>query len=240
MQKDVSKVAIFLSRDIFLKRVRPQHGGFAVLLHYPNQFLTSFHTINRAWPHLGNKTNFWTSLNVQDVYVKSNRFKRGRQNCIEDWKMYDKVIVEERVKEVGCKIPDQITRHYMDAQVCNDKESMKRARLHLKSNLIPPCREIESIYYRIEESDMGSNTFSDFGKDLNNWFALDITLLKPRFQITIQKQDVDFQSLVGYIGGYFGLFMGFSLAYLPEIVHGILSFGSKHIFRFQKGKKYNT
>ena len=55
-------------------------------------------------------------------------------------------------------------------------------------------------------------------KDWNNWFSIVIRFLNPRFKLTVQKKEVDFQSLIGYVGGYIGLFMGFTVAEIPEVI----------------------
>ena len=54
-----------------------------------------------------------------------------------------------------------------------------------------------------------------------DWFAVAFHILKPRFEMTVQKKAVDFQSLIGYVGGYSGIFLGFALAQVPEMVTDI-------------------
>ena len=103
---------------------------------------------------------------------------------------------------------------------------MKKARIHLKTSPnLRPCREIESLDYQIGDSVATFQstevleTFLKFPrKDWNNWFSIVIRFLNPRFKLTVQKKEVDFQSLIGYVGGYIGLFMGFTVAEIPEVI----------------------
>ena len=100
-----------------------------------------------------------------------------------------------------------------------------------QTDVIPACREIDWIDYRMLESE-GS-------EDINytNWFAVALHVMRMDFKIIIQKKEVDFQSLVGYIGGYVGLFMGFALAQLPEIAIDVLGL-LKHCQRYFAGNKF--
>ena len=115
---------------------------------------------------------------------------------------------------------------------------MKTAWVYLKRNHIRPCRKRESIDYQIGDSDASSYSTENLKQFLkfpkkhwNNWFSIVFRILNPRFKLTIQKKEVDFQSLVGYVGGYIGLFMGFALAQIPEIILTTMS----HVKRLFSG-----
>ena len=49
--------------------------------------------------------------------------------------------------------------------------------------------------------------------------------MNPRYKLTILKKEIDFQSLVGYIGGYIGIFLGFALAQIPDTIAGAITVG---------------
>ena len=59
------------------------------------------------------------------------------------------------------------------------------------------------------------------GKNWKEWFGVTYQIPSDKFTIKINKKEMDFESLVGYIGGYVGLFAGFAVAELP----GMLSNG---------------
>ena len=52
----------------------------------------------------------------------------------------------------------------------------------------------------------------------DNWWCIVIRVLSPRFKLIVQKKEVDFQALVGYVGGYIGILMGFAIAQIPEMI----------------------
>ena len=138
------------------------------------------------------------------------RYKKDKHNCVQNWKEYDDIVLEKHVSSVGCKTPFQ--PHELKYPICKTKETMKKAHLPLNTNAIPACREIEWIDYHMKES--------EGDKDIkhSNWFAVALHIMKMRFKITVQKREVDFQSLVGYVGGYVGIFLGVALAQIPELI----------------------
>ena len=222
--RGVNFVRLYFKRDVFQDRIRPNSGEFAVLFHYPNQMFTSKHTLTRQWTPIDNTSNYWMSFNIKRMEAILNRYKRHRNNCVQNWKNYDNYVLGERIKSVGCKTPDQHTNLFWP--ICNNTEKMKKARIHLKTSPnLRPCREIESLDYQIGDSVATFQstevleTFLKFPrKDWNNWFSIVIRFLNPRFKLTVQKKEVDFQSLIGYVGGYIGLFMGFTVAEIPEVI----------------------
>ena len=222
----VVDLSIVLKRDIFPNGIRPPVGGFAVLFHYPNQVLTSMKTITREWKERDEQTNYWKGFSVKGMNVASHRYKTRRHNCLEEWTEYDTIVLEDHLKLVGCKTPDQVTR--LEMKICNDTEKMKSARLYFKykNEYIKPCREIQWIDLQLREVVYDSDALKEIVKaDWKNWFAIYVRIVNPKFKITIQKKEIDFQSLVGYIGGYVGIFMGYTLAQIPETFLDTLRLG---------------
>jgi hypothetical protein len=94
---------------------------------------------------------------------------------------------------------------------------MNEARLPLSSNNVHPCKEVESIDYDMGESErLSAKTFQ--GQYWKNWICFVYRVLNPRFKVILQKKDVDLQALIGYIGGYIGIFTGFAIAQIPDLI----------------------
>ena len=127
---------------------------------------------------------------MNGVETTSLRYKSYKNNCILDWKSYDQITLEDHLRAVGCKTPDQITDSPWP--VCSSNEMMKKARIPLVNDKIRPCRSVESVSYKV------------------------IRILNPRFKETIQYTAVDIETLVGYIGGYIGILTGFALIQIPD------------------------
>ena len=210
--KNISQLTTVIKRDIFPNGIRPQTGGFVVLFHYPNQVWSSLHSIMRQWVRRDNITNYWMDFNIKGIEVTAHRYKPRYHNCIQHWKNYDNIVLEEHIKHVGCKTPYHPTNYRWP--LCTNQEKMKEAQFYPKISAIPPCRVIEAVDYQMLEDDSG-----EWGASLGkNWFGITLRILNGHFKILIQKEEVDFQTLVGYVGGYIGIFTGFALAQIPEVV----------------------
>ena len=214
--KNVFHLGIRIKRDIFPGRIRQHDRGFAVLLHYPNQILVSISTVMRQWTKRDRRTNYWMDFNVKGMKVSLNRFKPRSDNCIQEWENYDNISFEDHIKSVGCRTPYQSKS--FGRPLCNTTEEMKRAQTVLDTKRIHPCRVITHIDYQMADADQGNATIYAQEKKWKYWFGVVIRFLNYRFKKIITKKEVDFQSLVGYIGGYIGMFMGFALAQIPEVI----------------------
>ena len=64
-----------------------------------------------------------------------------------------------------------------------------------------PCQSITGLSFQTDRSDSFTYTFE------NNTIALQVDY-PANIKVITQCQAVDFQALVGYIGGYIGLFLG--------------------------------
>ena len=229
INQDALFVRIYMKRDIFPDRARPQAAGFVLLYHYPNQILSSFHTVKRQWGRMDNLTNYMMSFNIRYMQAVRYRYKPSLDNCIQDYQDYDEIVLKKHLMDVGCKAPDQITRDEM--KICKTKEEIKKARFlfSMQGHTHQPCRKIEWLDLEIGESD-----HSDFIKDRdeaylkkrlrfpqkywNNYWGLVVRLLTPRFKLITHQKEVDFQTLVGYVGGYIGILLGFALVQLPDAI----------------------
>ena len=228
-EKEVYYVRLFVKREIFPNMTRNSNGGFAVLFHYPNQVLASIKTVRRQWMKRDASTNFYMSFNLKGMGVHIQRHRKNRHNCVENWKNYDSIIMANHLRRVGCKTPDQIANDTLS--VCNTKEKMKEARLHLNRLRLRPCREIVSI-----DSDMGESD-STTKKLWKNWISFVFRILNPSFTVTKQRKDVDLQTLIGYIGGYIGIFTGFAIAQIPDYMYVALMSFKSLIFDYRDKKE---
>ena len=103
---------------------------------------------------------------------------------------------------------------------------MKQARLGLRNQAvhIPPCRQIERIDIQYGESRDQWIPPAVKEKTTNTWFTVGLDILKPHYHVTVYKKEVDLQSLVGYVGGYVGLFMGFALFHIPDNISVLINY----------------
>ena len=140
--------------------------------------------------------------------------------------------MEHHLSRIGCKTPDQITN--ASWPVCKNKSAMKEARIHLNRIKNRPCREVESIDYDMGESVTRTNITNFRGKFCDHWICFVLRILNPRFKVILQKKGVDIQTLIGYIGGYIGIFTGFALAHVPEYMLSAFVFAKRHFVSLNK------
>jgi hypothetical protein len=239
--KNVHHILIHLRRDIFPKQIRPQSGGFAVLFHYPNQILASIHSITRQWSSRKKRSNYWMDFNIRTMNVVVRRYKQSSNNCIENWKNYDNVVLEQLIEAVGCKAPYQNPERTWPT--CESEEKMKKVQfpIEIGPGFTRPCREIENIDYQTLDSDFTHARQLEGNKQGKEWrtfFGVVWRFLNTRFVSTISKKALDLESLIGYMGGYIGMFTGFALAQIPEILISTVVFAKK-LFKFRVSQSPN-
>ena len=235
--KDVFFVRFYVKREIFPNMTRKNNGGFAVLFHYPNQFLASFKTVRRQWPKRDGNKNHYLTFNLKGMNVNVQRYKKTRRNCIANWRNYDNITLANHLRKVGCSTPDQITNDTWST--CESKEKIKAARLLLSSMNLLPCREIVSIDYDVGDSVWNKVHISN-GKSWNNWICFVYRILNPHFTITRQRKDVDIQTLIGYIGGYIGIFTGFALIQIPDYLYLAFMYAKRFILNCREKTRNQT
>ena len=224
---EITNVSVYefgweLDRGIFPNGTRSQSGGFATLFHYPNQILASINSMTRIWPTKTSEENYWMEFDIKGMNVFHRRYKAGFNNCVREWQNYDALLLERRIESVGCRTPYQSTKH--NFPICDSQEKMRKAMFPLKAGNLAPCRTIEKIDYQESETHPNQNTAQNNvreaqGKSWRHWFGFWIRFNNDGFTLTVSKKAMDFESLVGYIGGYVGLFAGFAVAEIPGMLN---------------------
>ena len=156
---------------------------------------------------------------IQKVEVIKHR-KTQKRPCNENWMKDDEKIMREKIKNVGCKPPQwKISSDY---KLCSSKEQMEAFVEFDVTRYEPPCQNIEKIMYAYEEFEI-LDTWSDGFANLIDLFEANLFEVVLEFQdgtyMEIQQvRDYSVQDAVGDIGGYLGLFLGFALVQIPELL----------------------
>ena len=219
---EITNVSVYefgweLDRGIFPNGTRSQSGGFATLFHYPNQILASINSMTRIWPTKTSEENYWMEFDIKGMNVFHWRYKAGFNNCVREWRNYDALLLERRIESVGCRTPYQSTKH--NFPICDSQEKMRKTNFKLHTAKLPPCRTIEKIDYQESETHPKQGEILQIqGKSWRRWFGIYLRFNNDGFTTTISKKAQDFESLIGYIGGYVGLFVGFAVAEIPGML----------------------
>ena len=183
-----------------------QTGKFAasstfVVFSYPQQLIKFSEAIQYIWPNRYSVPSMDGFL-ITSIEVLKRRNKHN-DPCLVDWKHLDDLVLHKHLSSVGCSAPYQKT-HF---PVCTAQEKVNESKYEateVRNKYYPdPCQEISNIIYNFQNVPFISNESS-----------CAMTVLYPdKMKIVTQNQLVDFQVLIGNIGGYIGLFLGMKIVH---------------------------
>ena len=155
-----------IRNTVFPKGIRPVYSyfdgsnpddgaGFFIYLHYPGQRFTSYYTIKYDWDSRGNNTNdYYMKFDAKDVEVIRHRNK-PTQRCFEDWQNYDQMIMDNVIREAGCRPPHWNTT--LNLTLCSKSDEMQHFKDQPTTAKVqefdPPCNVIERIQSDYFEDD---------------------------------------------------------------------------------------
>jgi hypothetical protein len=201
-----------------------------LLMHYPNQSMSAailfpplpFYSISINGFL---KRTLGVVVYVAHVDVLKRRNKPNKP-CNTDWKHQDGLILDAFLSDLGCK-PFYL-QSSLELPVCTknveysqfDLESRKEEKKPIHHT--GPCREIQKLFHQFQ-----------FDTDFRNWtqakkepekflavenqipFTFKIYFQGSTYKLIEHVKAYDFQSLVGNVGGYIGMFLGYSLLEVP-------------------------
>ena len=183
VNEQITSYSALIKTSIWPNNSRPQAARMFSFLHYPNQFMLSGSTFRMSWPKRERYDSLEMVFNVQGVEVLRRRNKVDSP-CEQDWKYYDYKMLEEQLKEVGCRAPYQKPR--TEFMLCNTSYQMNNLRLSLKDSKFkqsPPCRAMEKIYYEYRDSILEETSFAR-----KDHFWLGIGIRDPQFKEILQTR----------------------------------------------------
>ena len=182
-----------------------EKGPMSALFSYPEQLLVAGGG-RSIWEN-PNETIVWHSFSVRNMEILKQRYK-GNNQCEPNWKFFDSLMIEKHIKMTGCMPP--YFSNISDFSLCDTQAKLKDSlfeRMYQPHTFSPPCQSIsrlDSTYSRYPKEDGQSFTTT---YTQTTWYSLIINY-PDKMKVITQVQAVDFQALVGYVGGYVGLFLG--------------------------------
>ena len=178
-----------------LTKIGPINAGFT----YPAQILVSGGG-ESIWEN-ANETMVWHSFSIRNIEILEQRYK-GNNQCEPNWKGFDSLMIEQHIKNTGCRPP--YFGNISKLSLCDTQTKLKDSlfeRMYQPHRYIPPCQSISQL-------DSKYNRFpKKYSGQPPTWYSLIINY-PDKMKVIVQAQAVDFQALVGYVGGYVGLFLG--------------------------------
>lgn len=152
-------LGMYIRNSIFQKGIRSRYsdgGGLYTYIHYPGQRLASYYTLKYEWQSRLNKSaNYKMSFNIKNIDAVSLRNK-PQKPCITRWKNYDQIIMDEIIREAGCRPPHWTTS--LNLTLCSNATQMKKIPTSQPTttrvqDFDPPCKVIERLDYIYYEED---------------------------------------------------------------------------------------
>ena len=181
---------------------------FCLKPHYPGQFFLGHKP--QCWPWMLVKDLRNIRIKIEELEMIRRRNTRNKA-CEDNSNAYDKMIMKRQISLHNCRHPslsmfDSHPLCVSASKILESKMTYGRAR---SISVKKPCRRISTIRYTLP-----NNELIPYSGIIKNAINGDNTSFKIRMEYpdeikTIsQVKEVDIHSLIGNIGGYFGLFLG--------------------------------
>ena len=211
----IERFELLFDGSIFPNGIRPDEDSFGILFHYHNQFFTS-PAKKYLWKTRHNYNRYTMQFKIQNIVVSNIRNKRGNP-CNEDWKNDDHIKMTKLMNEVGCR--PQHWKKEIHLSNCTTKEQMEKFAWLDLDKYPAPCRSIQKVIYNYEELNYIGLNWMDFTVNKNKtYFRVSTIFGDSTFMEIKHVRTFDIQSLVGNAGGYLGLFTGYALIQLPNLI----------------------
>ena len=211
--------AVFDS-SIFPNTTRPAYYEFGIKMHYPGQLLR--HTMQKyVWKSLENKTSAYVTMRfkIQKLEVIRQR-ETSKEPCNKDWKEDDETMLLQKISRIGCK--PSFLKIKSDSPICKSQKQMKMFATFNSSHYHAPCQSIQKILYAYEEYSILEDWTEEWTSEIDDIFEVMFEFTDGTYMEIEQVRDYGLQDVVGDIGGYLGLFLGFALLQIPEMIFSII------------------
>ena len=214
---------IKIKNSIFYDGIRPANFQFFTLLSYPNQLYPSMSSSSYTWPV---RTNASTKNYIMRFSLKSmeviRRRSKNQNECYNG--NYDRKIMETVIQESGCSPSMWVTNR--SEPPCKTRKSFKKIlpnhvdqvyRLKRRKKYLDPCLDIEKLQIDFNEESIPSIA-GELDDVVEGWFIIEYVVLIKKFKEIKQVRKYSIQSLVGNLGGYIGLCLGYAILNVPAVI----------------------
>ena len=216
--------SIKIKSSIFPDRIRPPYAEFFVIVAYPNQLYRSMSTALYTWPLRTNASTktYRMRFILQNMEILRRRSKK-ENSCYKG--NYDRKIMETVIEESGCRPSMWFTNR--SEPLCRTKQSFQELyaknidqlyRLDKKKKYLEPCLDIQKLQIDFVEEDNPPSVKGVSEIDKEGWLILEYVITITKFKEIKQVRKYSEQSLVGNLGGYIGLCLGYAILNLPTMI----------------------
>ena len=127
------------------------------------------------------------------------RRKKIKEQCLVDSASFDDMVLKRYDDTTTCSSPYRKSRKPLCTTRKEISDSMYDSRKMRKRYGKEPCEEMTNIVFR----EKGINTKNRYKENLKLMYVYPLST-----KVVQQIKAIDFQALIGNIGGYIGLFLG--------------------------------
>ena len=213
-------------KRLFLEEPWFDDTELRIFLHLPNQLLRSFSVpIYRARFKHVQHWNKRVELHVSQVTVLRRRIN-ANDPCNDMILNDDRKMIEETVLKLGC-VPiywAKLVRNdiWYGNKTCNTSAKLKEASHYVETykNILesydPPCTSLSALALPFRQIlPAGSNT------------EIQLEYATRSYQEIRNQEDFGFESFWSSVGGFIGIFMGYSLLQIPDLLKLLPAFIQK-------------
>ena len=216
--------SIKIKSSIFPDGIRPPYAEFFIIVAYPNQLYRSMSSALYTWPFRTNAStkNYRMRFTLQSMEILRRRWKK-ENSCFKG--NYDRKIMQTVIEESGCRPGIWFTNR--SEPLCRTKQSFQELyaknidqlyRLDKKKKYLEPCLDIQKLQIDFVEEDNPPSVKGVSEIDKEGWLILEYVITIHKFKEIKQVRKYSEQSLVGNLGGYIGLCLGYAILNLPTMI----------------------
>ena len=193
-------------------------------MHYPGQLFRASPLVAEYIPNQGFFTgllsakNFW--IDSVEVLKRRNTLK---SECLEDSEKDQEYIISKLFEKTQCKPPNWKDAKY---PTCNSKISMAKSYVHsmffgdakFLNKTIRPCNQLKTIVFQTQDIPMVKEDIN-----VHSNHTMFIIFKGTTYKEILHIRSFDIESLVGNMGGYIGLFLGFAIWQVPDGIKAMLA-----------------
>ena len=210
----------------FVKQIS-NHLSLDVFVTYPNQLLRS-HPVMKLRRINERKGVNITQINLYGMDIVQKRSK-AKDACKINWTEDDHDIIRELTSKVGCR-----HKHWMvenNLPVCQTKGELAALKLpqiyyvdkKFLGHYIQPCRKIQTVIGMNTIAEAKYGNIEEKHKNGSSLTKLVIHFKEVEYKLIRNVKSFNEESLIGNLGGYFGLFLGFAIWQLPSFFEPLLN-----------------
>ena len=199
--------------SIFPNSTRPDYYEFGVKVHYPGQLLR--HQMQKyVWKaHNGDYiTMKFKILKLEVIKLRAS----AKESCNKNWRNDDEITMLEEIKKVGCK-PSYV-KNGAPFPTCRSLKEMKTFSSVNYSSYLKPCNSLQKVLYSYGEYNDLQDWTKEWIDNVTSLFDVQLEFTDGTYMEIEQVRKYGPKDVIGDIGGYLGLFLGFALLQIPEMV----------------------